>query len=513
VLRRVCEETGWAFGQAWLPRRDGTALESGPVWARDGGEMEEFAAFSKSLPLAPGSGLPGRVWSSRRPAWIQDVTRDENFPRSKVAGESGLKAALGIPIVSGSEVTAVIEFFLREPRREDEQLVKSITTVAAQLDMVIERKQAEEKLRESERSLRLLTEAIPQLIWSATPDGAIDYCNRPLLEYAGKTMDEMSGDGWVNFLHPEEVDHIMESWRTSVETGGPFEVESRLRSADGRFRWFVSRGLPLRDGGGAIIRWYGTCTDMDDWKRAEGVLRETQGELAHLNRVMTVGELTSSIAHEINQPLAAIIMNGNACLRWLALDPPEVARARASAESIIRDGERASQVISRIRALLKKSPPAKSALDMGELAREVIALTRHEVVSNKVILRTNLEPALPPVSGDRIQLQQVLINLTVNAVEAMRGVKGGRRELLIITVKEGGGVRVAISDTGGGFDPRDAEHLFDAFYTTKPEGMGMGLAISRSIVEAHGGHLWAESNERGGATFHFTLPGAEGVSP
>jgi signal transduction histidine kinase len=229
--------------------------------------------------------------------------------------------------------------------------------------------------------------------------------------------------------------------------------------------------------------------------------------------VMTVGELTSSIAHEINQPLAAIVMNGNAALRWLALDPPDVARARSSAELIIRDGDRASQVISRIRALLKKSPPAKSTLDVGELAREMIALTRHEVESNKVNLRTDLETALPHVSGDRIQLQQVMINLTVNAVEAMRGAERGRRELLISAVKEGGGVHVTVSDTGGGFDPRDVEHLFDAFYTTKSEGMGMGLAISRSIVEAHGGRLWAESNERGGATFHFTLPGAEGVSP
>ncbi|HYY97396.1 MAG TPA: PAS domain S-box protein [Pyrinomonadaceae bacterium] len=387
VLRRVCEETGWAFGQAWLPRQDGTALDRGPAWACERGEMEEFAAYSERLSFAPGSGLPGRVWSSRRPAWIQDVTRDANFPRSKVAGEIGLKAALGIPIVSGSEVTAVIEFFLREPRREDEQLVKSITTVAAQLDLVIER------------------------------------------------------------------------------------------------------------------------------KRAEEALRQTQAELTRMSRVMTVGELTSSIAHEINQPLAAIVMNGNACLRWLALDPPDVARARASAESIIRDGDRASQVISNIRAMLKKAPSEKSTLDVGELVREVIALTRHEVTRNKVILRTDLEPDLPHVSGDRIQLQQVMINLTVNAVEAMRGVKGGRRELLITAAKEGGGVRVAVSDTGGGFDPRDAERLFDAFYTTKSEGMGMGLAISRSIVEAHGGRLWAESNESGGATFHFTLPGVEGVSP
>ena len=248
--------------------------------------------------------------------------------------------------------------------------------------------------------------------------------------------------------------------------------------------------------------------------RLYGDLQERKMELAHANRIATIGQLSASIAHEINQPLAAIVMNGNAALRWLALDPPDIARARSSAELIIRDGDRASQVISHIRALLKKAPSPMSTLDVGELVREVIELTRHEVTRNKVILRTDLEPDLPHVSGDRIQLQQVMINLTVNAVDAMRVVKDGRRELLIAAVKEsGGGVRVTVSDTGGGFDPEDAERLFDAFYTTKSEGMGLGLAISRSIIEAHGGRLWAEPNERGGATFHFTLLGGEGESP
>jgi C4-dicarboxylate-specific signal transduction histidine kinase len=242
-------------------------------------------------------------------------------------------------------------------------------------------------------------------------------------------------------------------------------------------------------------------------KRTQDTLRETQAELAHLNRVMTVGELTASIAHEINQPLAAIVMNGNAALRWLALDPPNLAKARDSAELIIRDGERASQVIARIRALLKKSPPAKTLLDVNEFVNEVAGLTQSEMVRNSVRLRVDLADYLPGVPGDRIQLQQVLLNLIVNAVEAMLTIEDRQRALLIATdLFDNTGVRVAVSDNGLGIDPQTADHLFDAFSTTKPQGMGMGLAISRSIIQAHGGRLWTEANDEFGATFQFTLP-------
>ncbi len=242
-------------------------------------------------------------------------------------------------------------------------------------------------------------------------------------------------------------------------------------------------------------------------KRTQDTLRETQAELAHLNRVMTVGELTASIAHEINQPLAAIVMNGNAALRWLALDPPNLVRARDSAELIIRDGERASQVIARIRALLKKSPPSKTLLDANEFINEVIALTQSEIVRNSVRLRVEFADDLPRIPGDRIQLQQVLLNLIVNAVEAMLTIEDRQRALLITSGSfNDNAVLIAVSDNGLGIDPQTADHLFDAFSTTKPDGMGMGLAISRSIIEAHGGRLWTEANDEFGATFQFTLP-------
>ncbi|HEX3184395.1 MAG TPA: sensor histidine kinase, partial [Pyrinomonadaceae bacterium] len=218
----------------------------------------------------------------------------------------------------------------------------------------------------------------------------------------------------------------------------------------------------------------------------------------------------ASIAHEINQPLAAIVWNANAALRWLALDPPNLAKAHDSAELIIRDGDRASQVIARIRALLKKTPPSKTLLDVNEFINEVVALTQSEIVQHGIHLRVVPENDLPKVPGDRIQLQQVMLNLIVNAVEAMLSIDDRQRALLITSGRfNNDGVRIAVSDNGPGIDPQRAHHVFDAFSTTKPEGMGMGLAISRSIIDAHGGRLWTEANDQQGATFQFTLPIAE----
>jgi signal transduction histidine kinase len=221
---------------------------------------------------------------------------------------------------------------------------------------------------------------------------------------------------------------------------------------------------------------------------------------------MTMGELTSSIAHEVNQPLTAIVTNGNACLRWLAVDPPNLDEAREVVGRIIKDGHRASEVVGRIRALVKKSPPRKDWLDLNGIILDVIGLARNEMQRQRVSLKTQLSDDLPPVLGDRIQLQQVVLNLVMNGIEALSGVVDKTRELLVSTGRhESNGVLVAVRDSGIGLDSEALDYLFDAFFTTKPDGMGMGLAISRSIIEAHGGRLWATPNELQGAIFQFTL--------
>jgi C4-dicarboxylate-specific signal transduction histidine kinase len=263
----------------------------------------------------------------------------------------------------------------------------------------------------------------------------------------------------------------------------------------------------LRDQQGRIVKWHGTIVDMHDWKRAQEELRNTQAELAHMARVMTMGELTASIAHEINQPLSGIITNASTCLRMLAADPPNVDGARETARRTIRDGNRASDVITRLRALFSKKDSSTESVDLNEATREVIALSSTTLQKNKVILGLELADDLPFVTGDRVQLQQVIVNLLANASDAMSTVDDRPRKLLIKTEQdEGDGVRLTVQDAGAGFDPQTADRLFDAFYSTKHDGMGIGLSVSRSIIESHRGRLWAAPNDGPGATFSFSVP-------
>ena len=241
-------------------------------------------------------------------------------------------------------------------------------------------------------------------------------------------------------------------------------------------------------------------------RQANDTLREREAELTHVTRVMTIGELTASIAHEVNQPLAAIVTNGNACLRWLGGATPNLSEARQAVQRIIKDSYRASEVIARIRSLVKKSPPRNDLVDLNEVIVEVLALAQSEARRHHVSLKRELKNDLPPVRGDRVQLQQVILNLIINGLEAIAKSKDATRELSISSdVGDKNNVIVAVKESGEGLDAANLERVFDAFYTTKPEGMGMGLAISRTIIESHGGRLWATANSPKGAVFQFTL--------
>jgi PAS domain S-box-containing protein len=367
------------------------------------------------------------------------------------------------------------------------------------------------ELREREHQLRLLTEVIPQQIWSSAPDGAIDYCNRRLLEYVGCSLDEMRGDGFLETIHPDDRDRFREAWREALVNGMPFEGEWRVRGSHGQHRSFVTRALPLRRADGNVVRWYGTNTDIEDHRQAEQALLRTQGDLAYLSRVLTMGELTTSIAHEMNQPLTAVVTHGYACLGWLAATPPNLASARETAERIIEDGRRAGAILGRIRALFRKEPAIRAPLDMNEVIHELTRFLRDEAHRRGVSIHADLAADLPAVYGDRVQLQQVVLNLVMNGIDAIDA-PGLARDLHIASRRDGAEIQIRVEDSGAGIDPDIAARIFDPFFTTKPQGLGMGLSISRSIVEAHEGRLWSTARAGQGACFQFTLPVEESRS-
>jgi len=268
--------------------------------------------------------------------------------------------------------------------------------------------------------------------------------------------------------------------------------------------------VPLRDQRGKILKWYGISTDIEDRRRAEEEREKLRADLAHVNRVSTLGEMAATLAHEIKQPIAAAITSANSCIEWLAHEPPNLDRARAAAGRIDKYGNRAAEIIDRIRSLYKKSPPQRQLVEVNETIREMVELLRAEANLYAVSIRTDLVADLPKINADRVQLQQVFMNLILNAIEAMKETGG------VLTVKtqlgENGQLLISVSDTGVGLPKEKTGQIFDAFFTTKPQGSGMGLSISRSIVESHGGHLWATANNGRGATFNFTLPAATEVA-
>jgi PAS domain S-box-containing protein len=367
-----------------------------------------------------------------------------------------------------------------------------------------------EELESQERRLREVIDTVPANVWSARPDGSIDFVNRRSRLETGLPEDRLLDRSWVDALHPDDREGFVAAWREALASGEPTEREARVRSADGSFRLWLIRNVPLRDERGEITRWYGTGLDIEDRRRVEQErerLRRLRGELLHTNRMSMMAELAASLAHELKQPIAAATTSAGTCLRWLARPEPELEQARASALAAVNASRRAAEIIDRLRSFYRKETPSERELvDVNQLIREMLVLLHGEAVRRSVTMRTELDHAAPSVLGDRVQLQQVLMNLMLNGIEAMEG-SGG--ELSVDTrTDERGQLSVAVSDQGVGLPADAPERLFTPFYTTKPRGSGMGLTISRSIVEAHGGRLWADAAPDRGARFCFTLPPA-----
>jgi PAS domain S-box-containing protein len=555
-------------------------------------------------------------------------------------------------------------------------LLAFLTTAFVVTRLVTRRRTAFQESQVLKEQLELVIDTMPALAGVSLPSGAVEFVNRRWLDYTGFILSDAQGSGWARGLHPDDRAAFVDTARQARTTREPFEVEVRLRRADGVYRWFLMRAAPLRSPDGDVVRWYGVSTDIEDRKRAEALLagekrllemmargdalalildalcrlveeqsgevlcsillldpggghlrhgaapslprsyteaidgaaigpaagscgtaayradsvvvsdiatdplwvnyrelalahslracwstpmlasdgrvlgtfamyhraprrpcayehdvieritplaavaveraqaeealRQAQAELARVVRVTTLGELAASIAHEVNQPLAAIVADASACLQWLAADRPDLDSVREALVAVVKDGERAAEVIGRIRALLSRAPVARESCDLAGLVHDVLPLVGPELGRHGIVLQTALMPDLPPVIGDRIQLQQVLLNLLVNAGEAMRETQPERRCVVVRSTvdrrDDGVWAILAVQDAGVGLRGLDEARLFEAFYTTKPNGLGMGLSISRSIVERHGGRLWGTANPEYGATFHVALP-------
>ena len=382
---------------------------------------------------------------------------------------------------------------LREARDELELRVQERTA---------DLRQANETLRERANLLDLTHDTV----FVRDMNDIITFWNKGAEERYGWSREEAVGKvshEIVGTVFPGPLSDI----NAELTRTGRWEGELIHARRDGTQLVTASRWALQRDEQGNPVAVLETNNDITERKRAEEALQKVQTELTHVTRVMTLGELTASIAHEVNQPLSAIVTNGNACLRWLGGAQPNFGEARLAVGRIIKDSYRASEVISRIRTLVKKTPPRNDWVDLNDVIHEVFALAQSEARRNHVYMKLQLGSDLPGVFGDRVQLQQVILNLIINGLEAIAKAKEGPRELSVrSTLDSSGNLLVSVSDSGEGLSDGNLDHVFDAFFTTKPDGMGMGLAISRTIIESHGGRIWATPNSPRGAVFQFTIP-------
>ena len=402
---------------------------------------------------------------------------------------------------------------LRSARDDLRETLQKLQRSYAELQTeTLERSHAEESLRQSEGYLAEAQRLSHTGSWASRPDkGEIRYMSAECYRVLG--FDPRGGqpqyETFLQRVHPDDRARVREAVETAGREKAEYELDYQIVHPGGEIRDIHVVGHPVLSKSGDLIEFVGTVMDVTEHRRADQErerLRQAQAELAHINRAATMGELTASLAHEVNQPIAAAVTNANTCLRWLAREQPDLDEARAAALRIVKDGTRAAEIIKRIRLLFKKETVERELVDINEVIREMIVLLRGEAMRYSVLMSAQLDQDAPVVMADRVQLQQVLMNLMVNGIDAMKDV-GWARELVIKSQRDNNRqILVSVNDTGLGLPPQRSERVFEAFFTTKPHGTGMGLSISRSILESHGGRLWATSNPPRGASFFFALP-------
>jgi PAS domain S-box-containing protein len=410
---------------------------------------------------------------------------------------SFILCAIAITAISGARKR--IEIAVRNARDELETKVQERTAELQQSNM---------EILERERQLRLLTEAIPQQIWRANSAGIIEYCNHDLTGFTGKSMEDLLGENFFNIFHEEDRSLLRQNMKAALLSGNGFEVRARVRGADGNNRWFLIRSIPQHTAAGDVSCWYGVHIDIDEQYRAQQAILQAQEDSARWSRTFSMAEMAVSIAHELKQPLTAVVSHAQACRRWLRAQPMNAEKASAAAENLVRESTRASAVIDRVRSLFSHTIIVREPADLNQLVQNIVHLLRDDAIRQGIAVRLQLADNLPSVNVDPIQIQQLLLNLAMNGIESTAGT-GRPRELAICTeLNHEGKVMVTVIDNGSGLNEQVKGRLFEPFFTTKPQGTGIGLAICRSIVEAHDGHIWVSSLTEGTA-FHFTLGAGE----
>lgn len=408
--------------------------------------------------------------------------------------------------VAAFVICAIAITAVSSARKRSETAVK---IARDQLEIRVQERTAElqrsnAEIMERERQLRELTEAIPQQIWRTDAGGAIEYCNRNLIDYLGKDTQDLGHETFSSILHPEDAPLFNQNWEIARASGDKFEVQARVRGADEGYRWFLIRGNPQRSAIGEIVCWYGVHIDIEERQQTQQALLISQENLSRLSRTMSLAEMAASIAHELNQPLTALVVDSHACRRWLNSHPVNVERAVATTERIVRECTRASAVVSRVRSLFNRSEYVRESTDINSLVRDLARLMREDAIRRNVSIKLRLAEGIPRLELDPVQIQQVLLNLAMNGMDAMAESEGARELEISSGMSASGEVMITVRDSGVGLDEQTRARIFEPFFTTKPSGTGMGLSICRSIIEAHAGRIWAETLARG-AAFHFTL--------
>jgi PAS domain S-box-containing protein len=456
--------------------------------------------------------------AQKTPVIVSDICLDsrwDNFEWCRLALAVGLRSCWSTPILSQAGnplgTFALYQHEVGSPTPLQTELIERFTHIAS---IAIERAQAEATLKHSDGELRqsetFLAEAqrlssTGSFAWRVA-NAEITWSEQTYRIYEIDPSLPVTFDLVGTRIHPDEASWFQDVLVRASREGRDLEFEHRLQMPDLSTKYLHVVARATRDHDGQL-EYIGAVQDVTERRRSEDALSKLRSDLAHMGRVTTVGALTASIAHEVNQPLSGIITNASTSLLMLADDPPDVEGARESAERTIRDANRASEVIARLRALFKKTSTASDSLDLNEATREVLALSMSELQRAQVIVRTELTDDLQPVRGDRVQLQQVILNLVLNAAEAMTAIEDRPRQLVVRTERdEGDHVRLTVRDTGPGVDPESVPRLFEAFHTTKRDGMGIGLSISQSIIDRHQGRLWAEAHDGPGASFAFSIP-------